>query len=140
MVDFIISGLNEGRPIIHLLLHILVPAVVAWVFVVFQESNLDASRRYIWIFFLMMITVVVDVDHLLAKPVYAPDRCSILFHPLHTLWPMMAYGVMLLWPLIMRQVGIPLRKVDKIIGWLGAGLVIHMALDGFDCLWMKAFD
>ena len=27
---------------------------------------------------------LIDLDHLLADPVYAPDRCSIGFHPLHT--------------------------------------------------------
>ena len=35
---------------------------------------------------------VVDLDHLLAEPVYDAARCSIGFHPLHT-WPaMIAYA------------------------------------------------
>jgi len=140
MFDDLIFGINEGRPIIHLLLHVLVPAVVAWVFVLFtQGSKADEYKRFIWVFFWMMASMVVDVDHLLAMPVYAPNRCSILFHPLHTAWPMVVYGVMLLWPLLLKQAGRTLQQRDKLIGWLGTGLVIHMVLDGFDCLWLKGF-
>ena len=31
----------------------------------------------------MMATMLVDLDHLFADPIYDPDRCSIGFHPLH---------------------------------------------------------
>jgi hypothetical protein len=65
--------------------------------------------------------MVVDIDHLLATPVYAPQRCSIGFHPLHT-WPaMLVYGGMLLF------------ARTRIAG---CGLVVHMALDALDCVWM----
>ena len=101
------------RPTIHMLLHLLVPAVVAGVF--FRRNFLRA-----WL--TMMATMVVDLDHLLADPVYDPGRCSIGFHPLHQ-YPFIAgYGLLALWPKL-RLVGI--------------GLIIHMALDGIDCLWMR---
>ena len=32
-------------------------------------------------------TMLVDLDHLLATPLYNPDRCSLGFHPLHTTLP-----------------------------------------------------
>jgi len=66
----------------------------------------------------MMLTMVVDVDHLLADPIYDPNRCSIGFHPLHRLLPIGVYAVMCLFPKT-RVVGL--------------GLLIHMILDGIDC-------
>jgi len=66
-----------------------------------------------------MLTMLVDVDHLLASPIYDPGRCSIGFHPLHTILPIIIYAGLCLLP-----------KTR----WLGIGLMIHMSLDGIDCL------
>lgn len=67
----------------------------------------------------MMATMIVDLDHLLAVPVYDPHRCSIGFHPLHSYVAISIYVILLFIP-----------KVRLI----GVGLVIHMALDYIDCL------
>jgi len=101
------------RPIIHLLLHFLVPALIArWFY----------KDRWKHAFALMMLTMVVDLDHLLADPVFDPGRCGIGFHPLHT-WPaMLFYGVLTAVP--------PSRTI-------GLGLVIHIVLDTLDCVWMR---
>ena len=69
---------------------------------------------------IMLCTWVIDLDHLLANPIYAPDRCSIGFHPLHTL-PAIAIYLALL--------AAPRTRL------IGAGLFIHIALDTIDCLW-----
>jgi len=66
----------------------------------------------------LISTMLVDLDHLLASPIYDPERCSIAFHPLHTYWAIGIY-VVLCFPKQTRLVGI--------------GLVIHMALDWMDC-------
>ncbi len=66
----------------------------------------------------MMATMLVDLDHLLANPIYDAGRCSIGFHPLHGLVPMMIYCLLCLLPKT-RYVGI--------------GLMIHMLLDSIDC-------
>lgn len=95
--------------IIHLLLHGLVPVGVAW---------LCFRRRWRRVSLIMLATMAVDLDHLLATPVYDPDRCSIGFHPLHRPPAIIAYGTMTLWA--------PTRVV-------GLGLLIHMALDASDC-------
>ncbi len=100
--------------VLHLLLHIAVPAIVARLF--FREQ----WRRA---FLIMIATMAVDLDHLLADPIYDPGRCSIGFHPLHTAPAMVVYGVLVL-PAPTRLVGI--------------GLLIHMALDGMDCVVMRA--
>ena len=68
----------------------------------------------------MFATMVVDLDHLLAVPIYDPDRCSIGFHPLHSYLAIGLYFLMSIWPKT-RLVGI--------------GLLVHMVLDFLDCLW-----
>jgi len=98
---------------IHLLLHVVVPAAVALLF--FRPQ----WRRA---FLIMLATMAVDLDHLLATPLYDPNRCSIGFHPLHT-WPVLLIYLMLVIP-----------KPTRVIG---LGLVIHMALDGIDCVVMR---
>ena len=101
------------RPIVHMLLHFAVPAAVAKL----------AYPKSVWrAWAIMMATMLVDLDHLLADPIYDPSRCSIGFHPLHS-YPMVAVYVLLAaWPKT-RLVGL--------------GLVIHMFLDGIDCVWMQ---
>ncbi len=66
----------------------------------------------------MLATMLVDVDHLLADPIYDPTRCSIGFHPLHTYAPIALYGI---------------ASFFRTTRYLGIGLVIHMALDSIDC-------
>lgn len=97
------------RSVFHLLLHAAVPGLVAWLF-------FRARWRHAWL--VMLATMLVDLDHLLADPLYDPDRCSIGFHPLHTAPAIAAYGVLSL-PRSTRLVGV--------------GLLIHMALDALDC-------
>ena len=58
----------------HILLHFVIPAIVAGLF--FREYWKKA-------FLIMTLTILVDLDHLLATPIYDPDRCGIGFHPLH---------------------------------------------------------
>lgn len=69
----------------------------------------------------MMATMLVDLDHLLATPIYDPTRCSIGFHPLHGIVPIVGYVVLCAFSRT-RLVGL--------------GLVIHMGLDGIDCFFM----
>lgn len=94
---------------IHLLLHAIVPAIVVAIW--FRH---DWKRAYL----VMLLTMLVDVDHLLADPIYDPTRCSIGFHPLHTYVPIALYVAM---------------SFFKNTRYIGIGLVIHMALDSIDC-------
>ena len=66
----------------------------------------------------MISTMLVDLDHLLATPIYDPLRCSINFHPLHGNVAIALYCVATVYP-----------KTR----WLGIGLLIHMGLDLLDC-------
>jgi hypothetical protein len=102
------------RPIVHIALHLIVPALLA---------RRLAPEHPVRAWLIMVATMAVDLDHLWADPIYDPDRCSLGFHFMHT-WPMMPASILLaVWPLT-RLVGV--------------GLLIHMGLDGIDCLWMSA--
>jgi len=90
-------------------LHFLVPAAVVAVF-----YRASWRRSYL----LMLAGLAIDLDHLLASPVYDPGRCSIGFHPLHTALPILVYILALIHP-----------KTRL----LGIGLCIHIALDALDC-------
>jgi hypothetical protein len=98
---------------IHLALHFAIPFALAYG--LFDRA---VSAR---IFLILVATMLVDVDHLLADPIYDPDRCSIGFHPLHGYIPIGCYGLAAL---------IPATR------YIGLGLLIHMALDLGDCVSM----
>ncbi len=70
----------------------------------------------------MIATMLVDVDHLLADPVFSSGRCSIGFHPLHSYYVMGVYFLLLFF------------KKTRIIA---VGLLFHMLTDFIDCWWMK---
>lgn len=114
-------------PVIHIALHFLVPLLVATAF--YRSRWRTAALT-------MIATMMVDADHLLADPVYDPERCSIGFHPLHTVPAIGAYAVMFLLPLIWyrKQAPAGLRPSARLLHLAGLGLLIHMALDWIDCL------
>lgn len=95
---------------IHYFLHLVFPLFIAYVF--FRD---DWKRAYL----LLLATMLVDLDHLLASPVFEANRCSIQFHPLHSYYAMAGYGVLLF-----------LRRPFNIIG---IGLLFHMFTDLMDC-------
>jgi hypothetical protein len=62
--------------------------------------------------------MLVDLDHLFANPVFDPNRCSIGFHPLHSIYAIIIYVLMLFLPKPYRIVAI--------------ALLFHMFTDSFD--------
>ena len=68
----------------------------------------------------MILTLAVDFDHLLAEPVFDPNRFSLSFHPLHS-WP--AFGIYLV------SLFSPSLRIIAI------GLLIHLVLNGTDFFW-----
>ena len=96
---------------VHYFLHFGFPLLIAIVF-----FNKDWKKAY----FILIATMLVDLDHLLANPIFEANRCSINFHPLHTYYAMVIYVGLLFF-----------RKPFKIIG---IGLLFHMFTDLIDCL------
>lgn len=111
---------------IHLTLHFIVPLLVALVFY---------RRRWHKATLIMIATMIVDADHLLADPIYDPHRCSIGFHPLHTLPAIASYAALFAIPLVLwwQNGGQGRRPTARVLHLIGLGLLIHMALDWIDC-------
>lgn len=93
----------------HIFLHFLIPLIISRAFF---------KNRWKKAYILMILTILVDLDHLLATPIYDAARCSIGFHPLHTVIPISLY---------LFACFIPKTR------YIGIGLIIHMALDSIDC-------
>ncbi|NQV72450.1 hypothetical protein HQ496_04955 [bacterium] len=112
---------------IHIVLHFIVPVLVA--VALFRDRWRNAA-------FILIATMIVDADHLLANPIYDPTRCSIGFHPLHTLPAIAVYLVLFVLPLIIRRNkdGEFLHSAERVVHLIGLGLLIHMALDWIDCV------
>jgi hypothetical protein len=97
------------NPAIHIALHFLIPGLTAILFF---------KHRWQKAWLIMVLTMVVDFDHLLASPIYDPNRCSINFHPLHS------------FPAILLYIIIAAFPKSRIIG---LGLLLHMGIDLTDC-------
>lgn len=97
------------QPIIHYGIHFGLPLVVA---LVFFKSNWKKALG------IMLLGMLIDLDHLLATPIFSPNRCSIGFHPLHSYYAIVVYLCLLL------------PKKSRI---LALGLVIHILADLVDC-------
>ncbi|MFC1813468.1 DUF6122 family protein [Thermodesulfobacteriota bacterium] len=80
------------------------------------------SDRWKTAWLVMMSAMIIDLDHLLAYPIYDPNRCGINFHSMHSLPAIAVYSIFS---------AIPKTRL------LGFGLVIHVILDGIDCPWMR---
>lgn len=101
------------RPIVHYGMHFIIPGAIAFVFF---------RKQWLKIWGVFLLTMLVDIDHLLATPVFEANRCSINFHPLHSYFAIGIY-VLMLFPSKSRIVAI--------------GLLFHMLTDALDCLWIK---
>lgn len=100
------------QSIAHYGCHFILPLVVA---VLFFKSNWKIA------YFTMLAGLLIDVDHLLASPIFDPNRCSIGYHPLHSSFAILFY-IFLCFP-----------KKSRIVG---LGLVIHIISDAVDCAFM----
>jgi len=96
----------------HYGIHFILPLIVAYLF--FKPQWKTA-------FLIMIATLIIDLDHLLANPIFDANRCSINFHPLHSYYAMIVYVILL---------------VPKTTRLIGLGLCIHIIADYADCLWM----
>lgn len=100
------------RLVLHYGIHFIIPLIIALLF--FKNQWKKATL-------IMMSCILIDLDHLLASPIFDPNRCSIGFHPLHSLIAIILYTFML---------------VPKKTRILGLGLAIHIIADFTDCVLM----
>ena len=100
------------QPLLHYGIHFIVPFVIALTFF---------KKQWKTVYLILIATLLIDLDHLLATPIFDASRCSINFHPLHSYYAIGFY-VLLLFPKKTRIVAI--------------GLCLHMIADYCDCLFM----
>ncbi|MFD1615054.1 DUF6122 family protein [Gelatiniphilus marinus] len=92
--------------------HFLIPLFVALLFY---------KSRWKYAFLVMIAGMLIDLDHLLATPIFDPNRCSIGFHPLHSYFAILFYLFLLI------------PKKSRLVA---LGLVIHIFADVVDCSFM----
>jgi len=94
---------------IHLFLHFIAPGAVAW-------AVLRDRWRKAW--GIMLLAMLVDLDHIMADPIFDPGRCSIDSNPLHSVPAIIGY---------LALAAFPSTRLA------GLGLLIHMILDFSAC-------
>ena len=99
----------------HYFLHFFFIAAIAY----WYDRNY--WKKY-WL--ILLATMLVDLDHLLAHPIFEANRCSIGFHVLHSEYVIPFY---FLGAVFIRH---------KILRLIMIGLAFHMLTDFVDCLWM----
>ena len=95
--------------LLHYSFHFLVPLAIALIFF---------KKKWFQVYLIFIGTMFIDLDHLLANPIFDPNRCSINFHPLHTYYAAGAYILMV---------------IPKKIRILGIALLLHLFTDYLDC-------
>jgi hypothetical protein len=95
--------------IFHYGFHFILPLCIALFF--FQ-------KKWKIVYGIFLLTMLVDLDHLLATPFFDNNRCSINFHPLHSYYAIVLYS------------GLLFIKKTRIVA---IGLLLHMIADYMDC-------
>ncbi len=97
---------------LHYGIHFIVPICIGLLF--YKEQKIKAI-------IILLAAICIDIDHLLADPIFDADRCSINFHPLHTYWAIGCYF------------GLLFFKKTRIFG---VALLLHILADCVDCLFI----
>ena len=100
------------QPIIHYGIHFILPLCIALLFY---------KPKWKYAYIIMICAVLIDLDHLVATPIFDTNRCSINFHPLHSYLAIAIYLLLI---------------IPKKTRLIGLGLIIHILADQIDCLLM----
>jgi len=93
----------------HYFLHFGFPLLIAHFFF---------KKEWKKVYLIFALSMLVDLDHLIANPIFDPNRCSINFHPLHSYYAIGIYFLLLT------------PKKTRIIAF---ALLLHMFTDWIDC-------
>ena len=94
---------------IHYSLHFIFPLLISLIFF---------NSKWKKVYLIFLLSMLVDLDHLLANPIFQENRCRINFHPLHSY---IAIGIYF--------VGLFFSKTRI----LAIALLFHMLTDLIDC-------
>ncbi|WP_340073915.1 DUF6122 family protein [Leptobacterium sp. I13] len=98
-----------SRFLIHYGFHFLFPFLISYLFY---------RKQFLKTYLILIAGIIIDIDHLLATPVFDATRCSIGFHPLHSYIAILFYTIM---------TGIREIRI------FGIALLIHILADSIDC-------
>ncbi|MFZ0489037.1 MAG: DUF6122 family protein [Salegentibacter sp.] len=102
------------QPALHYFLHLIAIGGIAYIY-----DRKHWKRNWL----ILLATMLVDVDHLFATPIFDPHRCGIGFHPLHSEIAIALYFF-----------GILLSR-RSVLQLIFIGLFFHMLTDFIDCMW-----
>ncbi len=100
---------------LHYGVHFIVPLGIAYIF--FKENKLKVAL-------ILLAGIVLDIDHILATPIFDSMRCSIDYHPFHSYWAILVY------------IGMLFFKKTRI--W-GIAFLVHIFADLVDCLFIGGY-
>lgn len=110
--------------LVHYGLHFVAPYFLA---------ALWPERSRLRVYLLLLATMAIDLDHLLVRPIFDPERCSVGFHLLHS------------WPFVLLYVLLCVLPYER-FGWpwwlrvLGVGLCFHILTDWQDFILWRLLD
>ncbi|MDY8137650.1 DUF6122 family protein [Aquimarina sp. 2201CG5-10] len=99
------------QTIVHYGFHLLIPLGIALIFF---------PKQWKKVYLIFLGAMLIDLDHLLASPIFDSNRCSIGFHPLHSYYAIFVYT------------GALFLKKTRVFGF---ALLWHIITDQLDC-WM----
>jgi hypothetical protein len=94
---------------VHYGIHFIAPILIGFLF--YKKHRTE-------VIIILLAGILIDIDHLLANPIFDPNRCSINFHFLHTYWAIAIYFSLLFF------------KKTRIYG---ITLLLHILADYCDC-------
>ncbi len=99
-------------------LHLLSGLALAGAVYYIERHRLKDLGKFKNILAQILLSNLIDLDHLLATPIFSPDRCSINNHALHSWWAFPAYAIGLL----------------SRYRYFFLGVFLHLAIDALGCL------
>lgn len=101
------------RFIAHYGIHFIVPIIIAY--------SLYKDNQF-WVAIILLSGILIDIDHILANPMFDSNRCSINFHPLHSYLAVTIYTLLF-----------SIKKTRV----FGLALLLHILADIVDCLFIS---
>ncbi|MDN6280341.1 MAG: DUF6122 family protein [Psychroflexus sp.] len=103
------------QALIHYAMHF---GVIYYFAVKYKHIGFSASKIYL----ILLATLVIDIDHLWASPIFQADRCSVGFHTFHSVYALIFY------------LALYFLSRSRWLKLFSFGLLFHLITDEFDCV------
>ncbi len=102
----------------NIVIHLAADIILAVLILQFLEKT-KSEKRFLAVTGILFASNLIDLDHLIANPIYDAARCSINFHPLHSFF---------MFPIYLAGLYFPKTRI------LSLGIILHLTLDAINCL------